>query len=57
MNNLNTAIILCGGRGTRLGNLSKKFPKTLINPRERNNVVYSKIKKKQYKPYNSSTRL
>ena len=30
MNNLNTAIILCGGRGTRLGNLSKKFPKTLI---------------------------
>ena len=25
-----TAIILCGGRGTRLGELGKKFPKTLI---------------------------
>ncbi len=26
----NTAIILCGGRGTRLGALGKKIPKTLI---------------------------
>ena len=26
-----TAIILCGGKGTRLGQLGKKFPKTLIN--------------------------
>ena len=25
-----TAIILCGGRGTRLGVLSKKIPKTLV---------------------------
>ena len=25
-----TAIILCGGKGTRLGQLGKKFPKTLI---------------------------
>ena len=25
-----TAIVLCGGKGTRLGQLGKKFPKTLI---------------------------
>ena len=25
-----TAIILCGGKGTRLGAISKKIPKTLI---------------------------
>ena len=25
-----TAIILCGGRGTRLGSLGKKVPKTLV---------------------------
>lgn len=27
---INTAIILCGGRGSRLGNLGKKLPKTLV---------------------------
>ena len=27
---VNTAIILCGGRGSRLGNLGKKLPKTLV---------------------------
>jgi glucose-1-phosphate cytidylyltransferase len=27
---VNSAIILCGGRGTRLGALGKKFPKTLL---------------------------
>ncbi len=26
-----TAVILCGGRGTRLGDLGKKKPKTLVN--------------------------
>ena len=31
MSNLKkTAIILCGGQGSRLGNLGKKFPKTLV---------------------------
>ncbi len=30
MENLRTAVILCGGRGTRLGNLGKKLPKTLV---------------------------
>ena len=25
-----TAVILCGGRGTRLGSLSKKMPKSLV---------------------------
>ena len=28
--NLRTAVILCGGKGTRLGALSKKIPKTLV---------------------------
>ena len=30
MLNIRSAVILCGGRGTRLGNLGKKTPKTLI---------------------------
>ena len=30
MNQINTAIILCGGKGTRLGSAGKKIPKTLI---------------------------
>ena len=28
--NIRTAVILCGGKGTRLGSLSKKIPKSLI---------------------------
>ena len=28
--NYKTAIILCGGKGTRLGELGKKIPKTLV---------------------------
>ena len=28
--NLKTAVILCGGKGTRLGALGKKIPKTLV---------------------------
>ena len=28
--NYRTAIILCGGKGTRLGELGKKLPKTLV---------------------------
>ena len=27
----NSAVILCGGRGTRLGNLGKTIPKALVN--------------------------
>ena len=30
-NNYRTAVILCGGKGTRLGSLSKKMPKSLVN--------------------------
>ena len=30
MKNLQTAVVLCGGRGTRLGSLGKKLPKTLV---------------------------
>ena len=28
---INSAVILCGGKGTRLGNLGKKIPKALVN--------------------------
>ena len=28
--NYRTAVILCGGKGTRLGELGKKFAKTLV---------------------------
>ena len=30
MKNFRTAVILCGGRGTRLGSIGKKIPKTLV---------------------------
>lgn len=29
-NNIRTAVILCGGKGSRLGDLGKKIPKTLV---------------------------
>ena len=29
-NKTKTAVILCGGKGTRLGSLSKKLPKSLV---------------------------
>ena len=29
--NYKSAIILCGGKGTRLGELGKKIPKTLVS--------------------------
>lgn len=28
--NIRTAVILCGGKGTRLGLIGKKIPKTLV---------------------------
>ena len=28
--NTRTAVILCGGRGTRLGSVTKKIPKSLV---------------------------
>ena len=30
MKNLRSAIVLCGGRGTRLGSLGKKVPKVMV---------------------------
>ena len=33
-----TAVILCGGKGTRLGSLGKKIPKTLSKVHE--NLLY-----------------
>ena len=50
MSNLKkTAIILCGGQGSRLGNLGKKFPKNSCkDPRPANTLVYYKYFKKKF---------
>ena len=37
---VNTAIILCGGKGTRLGSISKKIPKTLIKIQKKEILWY-----------------
>ena len=34
-----TAIILCGGKGTRLGKLGKKLPKTLVKIQNKENSL------------------
>lgn len=45
-----TAIILCGGRGTRLGQLGKKFAKTLIKVQEKPILWYilNSLKKNKF---------
>ena len=35
-----SAIILCGGKGTRLGSIGKKFPKTLVKIQGREILWY-----------------
>ena len=35
-----TAIILCGGKGTRLGNLGRKIPKTLLTVQGKPIIYY-----------------
>ena len=40
MKKLRSAIILCGGKGTRLGAISKKFQKPYQNTSKRSFVVY-----------------
>ena len=42
-----SAIILCGGKGTRLGSIGKKFPKTLVKIQGRDTLVYNKYFKKE----------
>lgn len=37
---IKTAVILCGGRGTRLGNLGKKLPKALVKIHQRPIIWY-----------------
>ena len=34
------AVILCGGKGTRLGSLSKKIPKTLVKIQKKEILWY-----------------
>ena len=40
MLNIRSAVILCGGRGTRLGNLEKNSKDTYQGTRKRNFMVY-----------------
>ena len=37
---LKTAVILCGGKGTRLGSLSKKIPKSLVKINDKPIIWY-----------------
>ena len=39
-NKIKTAVILCGGKGTRLGQLGKKIPKTLVRIHKRPIIWY-----------------
>ena len=38
--NYKTAVILCGGKGTRLGELGKKLPKTLVKVQNKPIIWY-----------------
>jgi glucose-1-phosphate cytidylyltransferase len=46
---IRTAVILCGGKGTRLGNLSKKLPKTLVKIQGKPIIWYIINTLKKYK--------
>ena len=37
---IKTAVILCGGKGTRLGYLGKKLPKTLVKVKDKPIIWY-----------------
>jgi glucose-1-phosphate cytidylyltransferase len=39
-NNFRTAVILCGGKGTRLGVIGKKIPKTLVSVQKKKIIWY-----------------
>ena len=38
--NYKSAVILCGGKGTRLGELGKKMPKTLVKVQNKPIIWY-----------------
>ena len=42
MGKIRTAIILCGGRGLRLGSISKKIPKSLVKIQGKPILWYNK---------------
>ena len=46
--NIKTAVILCGGRGTRLGALGNEIPKTLVKVQNKEIIWYilNHLKKK-----------
>ena len=54
-NKYKTAVILCGGKGTRLGYIGKKSPKTLIKIQGKEILFYinSKLPELRYKKYNT----
>jgi glucose-1-phosphate cytidylyltransferase len=39
-NKFRTAVILCGGKGTRLGSIGKKIPKTLVSVQKKKIIWY-----------------
>ncbi len=38
------SVILCGGKGSRMGSLTKKYPKNLLNINKRNKIIDQQIK-------------
>jgi glucose-1-phosphate cytidylyltransferase len=37
---MNSAVILCGGKGTRLGSIGKEIPKSLVNIQKKPIIWY-----------------
>ena len=58
-NKINTAVILCGGKGTRLGHLSKKMPKSLVLVKNKPIIWYilKTLKKKRVQSFYFANRL
>ena len=47
--NIKTAVILCGGKGTRLGIITKQIPKSLVKINNGfNNLVYFENSQKKW---------
>ena len=42
---IKTAVILCGGRGTRLGSITKKIPKSMVKIQTTNLYILKSLKK------------
>ena len=51
-NKMKTAVILCGGRGTRLGSLGRKIPKALVKVQKKEILIQQGLSKDQCKKIN-----